>query len=110
MAGKFEIYVDNASEYRFRLKAGNGEIILSSEGYSSKAACKNGVDSVKTNAPDDKNYERKESTAGKFRFNLKAANHQIIGTSQSYASAASRDKGIDSVKRNAADAEVVEVS
>ncbi|MCZ8344504.1 MAG: YegP family protein [Leptospira sp.] len=50
MAGKFEIYKDKAGEFRFRLKAANGEIIASSEGYSSKAACENGIESVKKNA------------------------------------------------------------
>ncbi len=52
MAGKFEIYKDKAGEFRFRLKAANGEIIASSEGYSSKAACENGIESVKKNASD----------------------------------------------------------
>ncbi len=52
MAAKFEVYKDNNEEYRFRLKAANGEIIASSEGYSSKSACLNGIESVKNNAPD----------------------------------------------------------
>jgi uncharacterized protein len=106
MAGKFEIYEDKAGEYRFRLKAGNGENILASEGYTSKSSCMNGVDSVKTNAPDDARYERKETSAGKHMFNLKAANHQVIGTSQSYTSASGRDNGIESVKSNAPTAAV----
>ncbi|WP_289281796.1 YegP family protein, partial [Methylophaga sp. UBA5088] len=92
MAGKFELYKDNAGEYRFRLLAGNGQNILASEGYTSKSSCENGIDSVKNNAPLDERYERKETSSGKFMFNLKAANHQVIGTSQSYTSAASRDK------------------
>ena len=49
---KFEMYVDKAGEYRFRLKARNGEIILASEGYSQKAGCKNGIESVRKNAAD----------------------------------------------------------
>jgi len=108
MAGKFEVYADKGGDYRFRLKAGNGEIILSSEGYSSKAACMNGVESVKKNAPDDDRYEKKETAAGNFMFNLKAANHQVIGSSQSYKSASGRDNGIESVKKNAPDAAVVD--
>ncbi|MET4783469.1 YegP family protein [Glaciihabitans sp. UYNi722] len=52
MAGKFELYEDKGGQYRFRLKAGNGEVIAVSEAYSSKASAKNGIDSVKTNAPD----------------------------------------------------------
>lgn len=51
MSAKFEIYKDKAGEFRFRLKAANGEIIASSEGYSSKQACENGINSVKNNAP-----------------------------------------------------------
>lgn len=109
MAGKFEVYQDKAGEYRFRLKATNGQNILASEGYKTKASCMNGVESVKTNAPDDNRYERKESSSGKWMFNLKAANHQIIGTSQLYESVASRDNGIESVKKNAPEASVVEV-
>ena len=108
MAGKFEIYKDKAGEFRFRLKARNGEKILASEGYKARKSCLNGIESVKKNAPDDARYERKETKAGKFSFNLKAANHQVIGTSQSYATTASRDKGIESVKKSAPDAKVVE--
>ncbi|TOL45152.1 YegP family protein, partial [Vibrio parahaemolyticus] len=54
--------------------------------------------------PDDSKYERKQTVAGKYMFNLKAGNHQVIGTSQSYESAASRDNGIESVKTNAPNA------
>lgn len=109
MAGKFEVYADKGGDYRFRLKAGNGEIILSSEGYSSKSACMNGVESVKKNAPDDGRYEKKETASGKFMFNLKAANHQVIGSSQTYKSASGRDNGIESVKKNAESASVIDV-
>ena len=59
MAGKFELYEDRAGEYRFRLKAGNGEIILTGEGYKQKASAENGITSVRTNAPLDERYERK---------------------------------------------------
>ncbi|AZS39569.1 YegP family protein [Microbacterium oxydans] len=52
MAGKFELYTDKSGEYRFRLKAGNGEVIAISEGYSSKSAALNGIDSVRRNAAD----------------------------------------------------------
>ncbi|TOM79622.1 YegP family protein [Vibrio parahaemolyticus] len=104
MSGKFELYKDTAGEYRFRLKAGNGQNILASEGYTTKSSCENGIDSVKKNAPDDSKYERKQTVAGKYMFNLTAGNHQVIGTSQSYESAASRDNGIESVKTNAPNA------
>lgn len=52
MAGKFELYTDKSGEYRFRLKAGNGEVIAVSEGYSSKSGALNGIDSVRRNAAD----------------------------------------------------------
>lgn len=109
MAAKFEVYVDKAGEYRFRLKAANGQNILASEGYRQRASAINGIQSVQTNAPDDNRYERKETGGGKHMFNLKAANGQVIGTSESYESAASREKGIESVKKNAPLALVVDV-
>lgn len=106
MAGKFEIYNDKAGEFRFRLKAGNGEIILASEGYKAKASCENGIASVRKNAPDDGRYERKETKSGGHMFNLKASNGQVIGTSESYTSTSGRDNGIESVKKNAPDAKL----
>ena len=108
MAGKFEIYKDKRGEYRFRLKAGNGEIILASEGYKAMSGCKNGISSVQKNAPDDRRYERKESKNGKFMFNLKAGNNQVIGTSEMYNTSAACENGIKSVMKNAPDAKIVE--
>jgi uncharacterized protein YegP (UPF0339 family) len=104
VAGKFELYQDKAGEFRFRLKAGNGENILASEGYKQKASAENGIASVRKNAVEDARYERKDTTTGKFMFNLKASNGQVIGSSQSYASVSGRDNGIESVKKNAPDA------
>ena len=109
MAGKFELYSDKAGEFRFRLKAGNGEIILSSEGYKKRASAMNGIESVKKNAANDARYEKKEGSSGKFSFNLKAANGQVIGTSQSYKSESGRDNGVEAVKKNAPAAPVAEV-
>ncbi|MEW8660618.1 MAG: YegP family protein [Candidatus Thiodiazotropha endolucinida] len=106
MAGKFEIYKDKAGEYRFRLKASNGQIILASEGYKAKSSCTNGIESVKKNATDDARFERKETKTGKHMFNLKAGNNQVIGTSESYESVAARENGIESVKKNAPGAKV----
>lgn len=110
MAGKFELYKDKAGEYRFRLKAGNGEIILASEGYRQKASADNGITSVRDNAPLDERYERKTTTSGKPMFNLKASNGQVIGTSETYSSEASRENGIESVKKNAPDASRVDLT
>ncbi|MEM9971529.1 MAG: YegP family protein [Pseudomonadota bacterium] len=106
MAGKFEIYKDKAGEFRFRLKAGNGQIILASEGYKAKTSCKNGIESVRKNSQSDDRFERRETKTGKARFNLKAANGQVIGVSESYESTKARDNGIASVAKNAPDAKV----
>jgi uncharacterized protein YegP (UPF0339 family) len=106
MAGWFEISNSTDGQFRFVLKAGNAETILTSELYKSRASADNGIASVQTNSPSAARYEKKESSNGKFFFNLKAANHQVIGTSQMYASAASRDAGIASVTSNGASTEV----
>lgn len=96
------------NEYYFNLKAGNHETILSSEGYTTKAAALNGIESVKKNGTEEGRFERKESKNGKHYFNLKATNGQIIGSSEMYESKAGMDNGIASVMKNAADAEIKE--
>lgn len=100
MAGWFELSKSSNDQFRFVLKAGNGEIILTSELYTTRAAAEKGIASVRVNSPQDAHYEKKTATNGKFHFNLKAGNHQVIGTSQLYATEQSRDKGIVSVKTN----------
>jgi uncharacterized protein YegP (UPF0339 family) len=97
---KFVITKRKNGEFQFSLKADNGETILSSEGYYAKAACLNGIESVKKNGIDDSNYSRNTSTNEKYYFNLKANNGQIIGTSEMYVSPTARDQGIDAVKRS----------
>ncbi|HPG09930.1 MAG TPA: YegP family protein [Chitinophagaceae bacterium] len=104
--GKFVISTRKNGEFQFNLQAGNGQVILTSEGYTSKAACMNGVESVQKNAGDDSRFERKTAANGKFHFNLKASNGQVIGSSQMYESEAGMETGIASVKNNAADATV----
>ena len=106
MAGWFELSNSTDGQFRFVLKAGNAETILTSELYKSRASADNGIASVQTNSPTESRYEKKESSNGKSFFNLKAANHQVIGTSQMYASAASRDGGVASVMANGATTEV----
>lgn len=108
--GKFVITTRKNGEFQFVLKAGNGQVILASEGYSSKSACENGIESVRKNAPDDARYDRKVASNGKPFFNLKAANGQVIGTSEMYESTAARDNGIESVKSNAPEASVSDES
>jgi len=110
MAGKFECYKDKAGEFRFRLKAGNGNTILSSEGYKSKSSCTNGIESVRKNSQDPDRFVKTVTDSGKFRFSLLAKNSQPIGASQNYASESGRNNGIKSVAKNAPDAVVVELS
>ena len=100
MSGWYELGKSSDGQFRFVLKAGNAETILTSELYGSKASAENGIASVQTNAPLDVRFDRKVASDGKSFFNLKAANHQVIGTSQMYASAQSRDVGIASVQTN----------
>ncbi|AUP79969.1 YegP family protein [Flavivirga eckloniae] len=107
---KFEIYKDKRKEFRFRLKAGNGQNILASEGYASKAGCTNGIESVKKNSTDDTRYSRLESKGGSPYFNLKASNGQVIGTSEMYSSTSAMENGIASVKKNASEASVEDLS
>lgn len=106
MAGKFECYKDKAGEFRFRLKAGNGETILSSEGYSAKAGCTNGIESVIKNSAIPERFVKKETEKGAFRFNLTASNGQVIGTSQNYSSESGCDNGMKSVANSAAGASI----
>ncbi|MGJ1386288.1 YegP family protein [Sphingobacterium spiritivorum] len=106
--GKFILTKRTNGEYQFNLEAINGQVILTSEGYTAKASCQNGMASVKTNAPMDHRFDRKQAKNGAYYFNLKAANGEIIGTSQMYASGSGRDNGIASVKANAPDAEIID--
>lgn len=100
---------EGTDQYHFVLKAKNGQVILSSQVYASKSGASNGIESVKTNCKDDSKFERKTAKNGKFYFNLKAANSQIIGTSQMYAAEAGMENGIESIKTNAPGAEVKEI-
>lgn len=119
---KFVIRTVN-SGIKFDLKAGNGETILTSEIYTTMAACRNGVESVMKNAPAANvenqteegyavlahpKFEMYEDKAGEFRFRLKSRNGQIIGVSEGYTAKTGCLNGIESVKKNAAVAEIVE--
>lgn len=108
--GKFEISLRKNGEYQFTLKAGNGQVILVSESYTTKASCKNGIESVKKNATDDARFEKKVSKNGKPYFELKAGNNQIIGVSELYESEASCKNGIESVKKNAPEAQITDLT
>lgn len=108
MAGKFEIKKSTNGKFHFNLKAGNGQIILSSEMYETRGACENGIESVRNNAADARRFEKRTSTKGDPYFILKAGNGQEIGRSEMYSSDAACDNGIESVQKNAPDAEVVD--
>lgn len=110
MSGKFVIRKSTNGEYYFRLHASNGEAILVSERYAAKASAERGIASVKANAPDDARYERKSASNGQFMFNLRAANHEVIGTSEQYTTVAARENGIASVKQNAPSAPTEDLS
>ena len=118
--GKF-VVKETKSGFKFDLKAGNGQVIATSEVYTTEAACMNGIESVKKNCVGDvedqtvENFEKVthpkfelyEDKAGEFRFRLKAKNGEIIATGEGYSAKSGALNGIDSVKKNAPDAEVV---
>ena len=121
--GKF-VVKETKTGVKFDLKAGNGEVIATSEVYTTKAACVKGIESVKKNSAvaavedqtvegfaTEKNpkFEVYESKNGEFRFRLKATNGQIIATGEGYKSKAGCMNGIESVKKNAVDADIVDV-
>jgi hypothetical protein len=103
---KFQIYIGADDQFYFNLKAANGEVILGSEGYTAKSSCQNGIASVKENAQLDQRYLRKTASNGQFYFTLTAANNEPIGNSEMYNTEGAREKGIESVKKNAPDANV----
>jgi len=103
---KFVTKTGNDGQFYFSLKADNGQVIISSQGYTTTKSMQNGIDSMKANALEDARYERLNASNDKFYFTLKAANGQVIGKSQMYESEAGRDKGIESVKSNAPGATV----
>ncbi|MCP4417104.1 MAG: YegP family protein [Chloroflexi bacterium] len=99
---KFQIYLGKDGKHYFRLSARNGQNILSSQGYASKASCKNGIESVKKS----EQYKVKEASNGKFYFNLFAGNNQVIGKSQMYANKQTCQNGITAVQSISAEAGV----
>jgi uncharacterized protein YegP (UPF0339 family) len=103
---KFQIFLGADDQFYFRLFAVNGQIILGSEGYTTREGCQNGIDSVKENASLDERFDRKTTASGGFYFTLTAANHQPIGNSETYTTEAARDNGIESVMKTAPDAGV----
>jgi len=102
MAGSFDLKKATDGRFYFNLKAANGEIILTSQMYTAKASAKDGIASVQANSPLDVHFARETSANGKFYFTLNAVNHQVIGNSEMYETAASRDGGIEAVMADGA--------
>ena len=122
--GKFVIR-ETKTGIKFDLKAGNGEVIATSEVYTAEKTCLNGIESVRKNAVEakleDQTVENFETVtnpkfevyvdkAGEFRFRLKARNGEIIATSEGYKTKASCENGIESVKKNAPEADIIDES
>ncbi len=108
MAGKFEIKAVADGRFMFNLKAGNGEIILTSQFYKSLAGAKRGIASVLRNAVDAARFETRTAKNGQFYFVLKARNSQVIGQSETYPTEKILQKGLASVQKNAVDAKIVQ--
>lgn len=108
MAGYYKLSRSKNETFFFVLQAENGQPVLRSQMYSAKQSALDGIESVRQNAGDDSRYERKQSSDGRPYFILKAANTQVIGTSQQYASNTTLEGGIASVKRLAAAASLKE--
>ncbi|MCW8982306.1 MULTISPECIES: YegP family protein [Altibacter] len=96
----------SGDKFHFVLKAGNGQVILSSQMYASKASAMNGIESVKKNCGDENSFEMKTAKNGKVHFNIKSSNGQIIGSSQMYAGESGAKNGMASVAKNAPGADV----
>lgn len=105
MAAHFELK-RSSGQFMFNLIAANGRVVLTSERYKTRKAAENGIRSVKQNSKRASCYDKKTTPKGKYRFNLCSTNGQVIGSSQSYASASGRNAGIASVKKNAGGAKI----
>lgn len=108
MPAAFELKLAKNGKYFFNLLATNGEVILTSQMYASKATAKKGIASVKNNSEATEQFETLKNKSGKDYFVLKAKNHQVIGTSQGYSSTRAMNGGIKSVSKNAPKAEITD--
>ncbi len=108
MAGKFEVYEDRGGKFRFRLKAGNGEVVAQGEAYEAKASAHKGCEAVQRAAAGAGKFEVYEDKAHKFRFRLKAGNGEIVATGEAYESEPAAHKGTEAVQRAADGAAIVD--
>lgn len=108
---KFEIFQsDTSGKFYFRLKSRNGQIILQSQGYEAKTSAQNGIASVSKHCRDASCYETKQASNGKWHFNMKSTNGQIVGSSQMYASSSTMKAGIEALQRVAPIARIVDLT
>ncbi len=110
MAAKFELKLTAKKNWMFNLKAGNGEIILTSEQYAARDGAENGIESVRKNAAAVESFDIRTAKNGEQYFVLVAKNKEVIGKSEMYKSPSSVKRGIASVMRNAPTARVVELA
>src|SRR6478672_8681579 len=110
MPAKFEIKAGRTGKFRFNLKASNGQVVLTSEAYETRAAAAKGIESVRKNSQNDTRFERKTAKDGSPYFVLKAANGEPIGKSEMYKTKSSMENGIASVAKNAPTAPVVDAA
>jgi len=108
MPAKFEIKAGRTGKFRFNLKASNGQVVLTSEAYETRAAAAKGIESVRKNSQNDTRFERKTAKDGSPYFVLKAANGEPIGKSEMYKTKSSMENGIASVTKNAPGAPVAD--
>lgn len=107
--GIFEIFQSKSDVYYFRLKAGNGQVILNSHRYTTKAAVRNGIASVKKHIQDE-NFAIYEDRSRRYQFSLKASNGQTIGLSSKYRSKAGCRNGIKSVQKHSPTGEIKDLT
>lgn len=111
MRSRYELFQSQKdNQYYWHLRAANNEIILQSEGYTTKQAAENGIDSAKENSPFDERYKRLDARNGEYYFTLTAKNNKIIGVSETYKTKQGRDKGIEAVKREGPNAPVKDLT
>lgn len=106
--GKYNLTKASSGQFHWNLSASNGEKILSSELYTSKAGAQAGIASCRVNSPIDSRYDKRVAANGQYYFVLKAGNGEVIGTSESYVTTAGRDNGIEACKRYGPDSPVVD--
>jgi hypothetical protein len=96
MSAKYILKKTSSGQFMFNLLAANGETVLTSESYTTKASAQDGIEAVRKNSPVEASYERKTATSGEPYFVLRSPNHEVIGTSEMYSSKAAREEGIAS--------------